>query len=183
MLYAQAMGQTHPVATNPPRHALRELHPKQTLLVPAALLLSTSLLITGLSLPLLYAQQLVFWKSSYSVWQGVVVLWKQNECLLAVIVFFFSMVFPVVKLLALAVIWFARLPDGQRATLLRWLEALGKWSMLDVFMVAILIVLVKLGPLAHVEPRSGVYFFAAAIFASMFTTKYVDHLARRTTSP
>ena len=165
------------------RRALRELHPKQTLVVPAAILFSSALLLIGLSLPLLHAQQLLFWKSSYSVWQGVVVLWQQNECILAVIVFFFSMVFPVVKLLSLAIIWFIRLPEEQRAKLLYWLETLGKWSMLDVFMVAILIVLVKLGPLAHVEPRSGVYFFAAAIFASMLTTKYVDHLARRTASP
>ena len=174
------MGKTPPAATNQLRRALRELHPKQTLAVPAAIFLSTSLLIAGLSLPLLYAQQLIFWKSSYSVWQGVVVLWQQNECILAVIVFFFSIIFPIVKLLALSTIWFVRLPDEQRTKLLHWLEALGKWSMLDVFMVAILIVLVKLGPLAHVEPRSGVYFFAAAIFASMLTTMYVDRLARHT---
>ena len=165
------------------RRALRELHPRHVWLVPAALAVSTGLLITGLSLPLLHAQQLIFWKSSYSVWQGVVALWRENECLLAVIVFFFSMVFPIAKLLALSVIWFARLPEERRARLLHWLEVLGKWSMLDVFMVAILIVLVKLGPLAKVEPRSGVYFFAAAIFASMLTTKYVDHLARRADSP
>lgn len=50
--------------------------------------------------------------------------------------------------------------------------------MLDVFIVAILIVLVKIGPLAKVEPRTGVYFFSAAIAASMLTTMYIDRLAR-----
>ncbi|OGX12587.1 MAG: hypothetical protein A2Z92_03470 [Omnitrophica WOR_2 bacterium GWA2_63_20] len=143
-----------------------------------ALLVSTTLLLTGLSLPLLHAQQMIFWKSTYSVWTGVVALWEANELLLATGLLFFSIVFPVVKLAALSVIWFVRLPQAQRARLLHRLELLGKWSMLDVFVVAILIVLVKLGPLAKVEPRAGVYVFAAAIACSMLTTMYVDRLAR-----
>ena len=173
------MGKTPPATTR----ALWELHPKQTFVVLAALLLSAGLLIQGLTRPILYAQQMVFWKSSYSVWQGVVALWKQNEWVLAVIVFFFSIIFPIVKLLALAVLWGCPLPIEWRSRLLAWLEWLGKWSMLDVFMVAILIVLVKLGPMAKIEPREGVYFFAAAICCSMLTTMYVDFLARRTHAP
>ena len=68
-------------------------------------------------------------------------------------------------------------------SILHWLGLLGKWSMLDVFIVAIMIVLVKLGPLARVEPRSGVYVFAAAIGMSMLTTMYIDHLARQLVPP
>ncbi|HAM40938.1 MAG TPA: hypothetical protein DDX89_03735 [Candidatus Omnitrophica bacterium] len=158
--------------------ALSQLYPAHTLAVSVALLVSTTLLLTGLSLPLLHAQQMIFWKSTYSVWTGVVALWEANELLLATGLLFFSIVFPVVKLAALSVIWFVRLPQAQRARLLHRLELLGKWSMLDVFVVAILIVLVKLGPLAKVEPRAGVYVFAAAIACSMLTTMYVDRLAR-----
>jgi len=51
--------------------------------------------------------------------------------------------------------------------------------MLDVFVVAIMIVLVKLGPLANVTAQQGVYFFCAAIVASMLSTMYVTRLARR----
>ncbi len=159
--------------------SLRDLHPRHALLVPTAIAISTGLLITGLSLPLLHTQQMVFWKSSYSVWAGVIELWKQNELALALILFFFSIVFPVVKLLGLTLLWFERLPEERRARLLHWLGLLGKWSMLDVFVVAILIVLVKLGPLAKIEPRVGVYVFTAAIGCSMLTTMYVDWLARR----
>jgi paraquat-inducible protein A len=158
--------------------ALSQLYPAHTLAVSVALLVSTTLLLTGLSLPLLHAQQMIFWKSTYSVWTGVVALWEANELLLATVLLFFSIVFPVAKLAALSVIWFVRLPQQQRARLLHRLELLGKWSMLDVFVVAILIVLVKLGPLAKVEPRAGVYVFAAAIACSMLTTMYVDRLAR-----
>ncbi len=160
------------------RRALRELHHVgHAIAVPLALVASAALLMTGLSLPLMDAQQMIFWKSSYSVWAGIVALWHANELLLATILFFFSIVFPIVKLTALATIWFARLAGERREWLLHWLGILGKWSMLDVFVVAILIVLVKLGPMAKVEPRVGVYVFAAAIIASMLTTSYITRLA------
>ena len=149
------------------------------LVVPLTIAGSTVLLIRGLCLPLLHTQQLVFWKSSYSVWEGVVALWDLREYSLALILFFFSMVFPFIKLISLWLIWFVRLADEPRARLLHWLGVLGKWSMLDVFVVAILIVLVKIGPLAKIEPRAGVYVFASAIGTSMLTTMYVERLARR----
>jgi len=164
------------------KRSLMEQLPTHARLVPAALLISTVLLLIGLSLPLLETKQQFLWKkweSSYSVWAGVVALWHQRDYLLASVLFFFSIVFPLAKLISLAVIWFVKLGDEQRTTLLHWLGLLGKWSMLDVFVVAILIVLVKLGPLARVEPRTGVYFFAAAIVASMLTTMYVTSLARK----
>lgn len=161
------------------RRALRELHPEHATFVPGALGLSTLLLLMGLSLPLLHAQQMIFWKSTYSVWAGIVALWHAEEHFLAWLLFFFSIVFPFAKLVALAVIWWIELAEEQRVWVLHWLETLGKWSMLDVFIVAVLIILVKLGPLARVEPRSGVYIFAAAIVCSMLTTMYVAYLARR----
>lgn len=166
------------------RRSLMERYPKRTA-VPIALLLSTILLIAGLSLPLMHVHQQLLWKSwqsSYSVWTGVLALWHQNEYLLAGVIFFFSIVFPLAKLLALAVLWYVRLAEDHRTFVLHWLDLVGKWSMLDVFVVAILIVLVKLGPLANVQPRTGVYVFALAILASMLTTMYVERLARRQTS-
>ncbi len=164
------------------RRSLKERYPRHERLVPAALILSALLLVLGLSLPLLEAEQRFLWKtweSRYSVWAGVAALWHEGDYALASVLFFFSMVFPIAKLAALAVIWFVRLADAQRARILHWLAVLGKWSMLDVFVVAIMIVLVKLGPLANVTPQQGVYFFCAAIVASMVSTMYVTRLARQ----
>ena len=117
--------------------------------------------------------------TSLMVWAGIVALWQQGEQLLSTLLFFFSIVFPTLKLLALAIIWFVKLSEDKRTVLLHWLGLLGKWSMLDVFVVAILIVLVKLGPFVKIEPRVGVYVFSAAIVASMLTTMHIDWLARR----
>ena len=144
------------------------------IVVPLALILSSGLLAAGLSLPLLQTEQLLFWKSTYSVWTGVVSLWMQREYVLATILFTFSMVFPILKLAALTCIWFGPMRRAERERWLHWLGVLGKWSMLDVFIVAILIVVVKIGPLAKVNPRPGVYIFAAAIACSMLTTMLIE---------
>jgi paraquat-inducible protein A len=128
-------------------------------------------------MPLMRVEKLVFWKNDYSVYTGILSLYHSNQLMLAAVLFFFSMVFPFVKLSMLMFIWWARLPEARRESLLRWLGILGKWSMLDVFAVAIMIVLVKLGPLASVEPEPGLYYFCVAILASMLTTVYVEFIA------
>jgi paraquat-inducible protein A len=159
-------------------NSLSQLHPWR-LEVPVLVFGSAALLVTGLSKPLMRVEKLVFWKNDYSVFTGIVSLYHDNQLMLAAVLFFFSMVFPFVKLTMLLVLWWAKLGESRRETMLRWLGFLGKWSMLDVFAVAIMIVLVKLGPLASVEPEPGLYFFCGAILASMLTTMYVEFIAHK----
>ncbi len=160
--------------------SLRDRYPRR-IEVPVLILASFVLLLIALSLPLLTVEKMVLWKNEYSVIAGVHGLWEQGQYALAIILFFFSIVFPLFKLAMLGFIWFIRLAERKRQAVLHWLGILGKWSMLDVFVVAILIVLVKLGPLAKVQPQPGVYWFAAAIFLSMITSMYVDSLAQKQT--
>jgi len=150
--------------------------------VPALILTSLGVFLVSLTLPLMRLEKQFLWKhwqNDYSVITGIKGLWTDNAYALAVLLFFFSVVFPFVKLIALSVVWLVRLPETHRQQVLHWLEVLGRWSMLDVMVVAILIVLVKIGPLAKVEARSGVYVFATAILLSMLTTMYVDYLAKK----
>jgi paraquat-inducible protein A len=156
--------------------SLFQNHPRR-IEVPVLLVGSLVMLLVALSMPLMKVEKMVFWKNEYSVIAGVHGLWEQGQYVLAIILFFFSIVFPIFKLATLAVVWFVPLAEGRRKLALHWLGILGKWSMLDVFVVAILIVLVKLGPLAKVEPQRGLYWFAAAIVFSMITSMYVESLA------
>jgi paraquat-inducible protein A len=55
----------------------------------------------------------------------------------------------------------------------------GKWSMLDVFVVAVLVVAVKLGAIADVEMRFGLYAFAASVLLTMFITARIVALTNR----
>ena len=56
----------------------------------------------------------------------------------------------------------------------------GKWSMLDVFVVAVLVVTVKLGAIASVEARYGLYAFTVAVFLTMYVTARVVRLTSLT---
>jgi len=158
--------------------SLRERYPWR-IEVPLLMLASLGLLFMAYSLPLMSVEKLVYWKNEYSIIAGVRGLWEERQYSLAIILFFFSIVFPLFKLAALGFLWAVRLAEPKRQAVLHWLGILGKWSMLDVFVVAILIVLVKLGPLVKVRPQPGVYWFAAAVFLSMITSMYVDRLARK----
>lgn len=157
---------------------LRGYYPKNKAVI--CLLLGTTItLYFGLSMPLLYLEKLYFWSNDYSVVTGIIGLFEDAEYLLAAVILFFSLVFPVTKIGLLAVVWWWPMTHGQRIGVLRWLGFLGKWSMLDVFIVAILVVAAKLGSLASVEPRPGVYVFGCAILLSMLTTFHVERLAKR----
>lgn len=168
-----------------PKKSLKEFYHRRH---DVALLIMSSfiILLIGLSLPLITVEKTVFWRhwqNNYSVYTGVVELAKQGDILLALVIFFFSIVFPFAKLLSLSLIWFRKLTDEERSITLHWLGILGKWSMLDVFAVAILVVAAKLRGLTEIQPQVGVYVFGLAIILSMLSTVQIDRLARRHLEP
>ena len=80
----------------------------------------------------------------------------------------FSMVFPVVKLLAGLWVW-ARvdaLSNGARRAV-GFVGALGKWSMVDVFVVALLVAAIQVSIITNVAIHSGIYVFTGAVLASI----------------
>ena len=136
----------------------------------------------GLTLPVLTIRK-IWEKNTFSVLSGIQNLYDDKQYFLAFIIFFFSIVFPVIKLCSLGILWVVRLKEEHQKSILYWLELLGKWSMLDVFVVAVLVVTVKLGILATAEPRRGIYVFGAAILVSMVVTFLADNLAKRPKHP
>ncbi|HKR77364.1 MAG TPA: paraquat-inducible protein A [Rhodanobacter sp.] len=110
---------------------------------------------------------------------GVVELWVKGSPGLAVIVFCASIMVPMLKFLALGTLlitsrrgsnWARR----QRAQLFRLVELIGYWSMLDVFVVALLTALVRFGFFSLVEPLPGVVFFGLTVVLTMFASMCFD---------
>ena len=157
--------------------SLNQMFPKR-IEIPLLIALSAILLCAGVSMPLMKIQQMVFWKNEYSVITGTIGLYKEKEYFLTALIFFFSLVFPFVKLIMLGILWRCRFTNEDRHRILGWLGQLGKWSMLDVFVVAVLIVAIKLGPMASVEPRAGIYVFSLAIMMSIATTVWVEKMIK-----
>lgn len=161
-----------------PQQSLRQRFPKH-IEIPLLIILSAIFLGAGLCLPLMNVEKMIFWKNQYSVITGITGLFEDGEYFLSAILFFFCLVFPILKIIFLGVVWLFKLEDHARSKILKWLTFLGKWSMLDVFVVAILIVAVKLGPVASVKPQVGVYIFCAAILLSISTTAWVERIIEK----
>lgn len=174
MIRASPSTQTTAAATA----SLARLYPRHWW-VPVLLIVCAVTLVVALSLPFMQIRKLVFWKDDYSIFTSLHGLWKSGNYLLVAVIFFFSIVFPFAKLGVLGWLWFRPCSDERRRWWVAVLGVLGKWSMLDVFVVAFLIVLVKAKALADALPRAGVYVFCAAIAASILTSSIVERLARR----
>lgn len=159
------------------RKSLYELYPKRIDIV-ILIILSTFLLIIGLTLPILTTRRL--WESNtYSIVTGVQNLWEERYYVLAGIIFVFSVIFPIAKLISLSAIWFVKLKDEHRKMFISFMEVFGKWSMLDVFVSAVIIVWVKLGSLASAKAENGIYFFAASVLLTMLVSSLQGALVKK----
>lgn len=148
----------------------------QLFYVSILLLLSLILLVLGLFLPAIYLKELVVFQSTFSVLTGIENLFHERHFILGVVIILFSVVFPIFKLIVLSMIWFLRLPQAKKETFIHWLSLLGKWSMLDVFVVAITIVITQVSHLADAQPRAGIYLFCASIFLTMIVTELIERV-------
>jgi len=147
--------------------------------IPLLLITSAVTLVLGLFLPVITLKELGFWKHTFSVLTGIQSLWTEGHYFLALVIFVFSLIFPFVKLITLLAIWVFKMSQGQRQLILKWLGTLGKWSMLDVFVVAITIVIAKIARLASAEPRIGIYFFGCSIMLAILATMRMERLIKR----
>lgn len=114
-----------------------------------------------------------------TILSGVVELWAKGSPGLAGIVFCASIMVPMLKFLALGTLlvtsqrgshWARR----QRTQLYRLVELIGYWSMLDVFVVALLTALIRFGYFSLVEPLPGVVFFGLTVVLTMFASMCFD---------
>ncbi len=143
---------------------------------------SLLLLILGLFAPIMTLSKFLFLKNEVSIYTGLIGLFDDGHYGLFFIILIFSVCFPLAKIFTLAMVWYGNfLAEGKRKTLLRWIETLGRWSMLDVFVVALLVVTIKLGILADVEVHAGIYFFAASVLASMAASLLMNRLIHNPT--
>lgn len=117
--------------------------------------------------------------SESTVWDGIVLLARGEQWFVAVIVFLASMAIPLVKLAGLfSLVVTARMGWGRRlrsrTQLYKFIDAIGPWAMLDVFLLAVLIALVKLNTWATVLPGPGLLAFTAMVVLTMFASAAFD---------
>jgi paraquat-inducible protein A len=116
---------------------------------------------------------------SDTILSGVIFLLFHGMWPLAAIVFTASVVVPLAKLFALAFLCISvqrrsGWRPAERTRLYRITEAVGRWSMVDIYVVTILVALVHLGALATVEARAGAVFFGAVVVLTMLAAESFD---------
>ncbi|GBD41774.1 Paraquat-inducible protein A [bacterium HR39] len=114
-----------------------------------------------------------------TILSGVRALLAAGQYPVAAVVFFASVVVPVLKIVALAALLVSvrrgsRRRPRERTVLYRVVDAVGRWSMIDVFMVGILTALVAGGRIAAIEPGPGISAFAATVILTMLAAHAFD---------
>jgi paraquat-inducible protein A len=116
---------------------------------------------------------------SDTIMSGVIYFLKHGDWPLALIIFVASVLVPLLKMIALAYLLLSvqrrsPLRRNQRTRLYRVTELVGRWSMVDVFVVALMAALVQVGELATIEPAAGAVAFASVVILTMLAAMAFD---------
>jgi paraquat-inducible protein A len=144
------------------------------------LLTALGCFLAGIFLPFTAVTKLWLFENQISVVRGLAVLWHADEIFLFLILFVFTICFPFVKINALLALWlYPGLTADQARTFFKFVSHLGKWSMLDVFVVAILVLTVKSTGLASIKVGSGFFFFFVSVMLTQFASLWTGRIASR----
>lgn len=155
-----------------------QLFPAEVRRLRLLVLLAAAFLVVGLVAPIVTLEKFLLIENTFSVLSGTYQLLQEGHLFLFLVIAGFSVMLPLLKLSVLYRLLGRHCRNAEQLRrLLHWMHLYGKWSMLDVFIVAVLVVAVKLGAFAQVEMRYGLYAFAASVLMTMFVTARVVVLA------
>ncbi len=114
-----------------------------------------------------------------TIMSGVVFLWVSGSWPLALLVFCASIVIPMLKLLSLTILTISvqrksSWQPHQRASLYRFVDLVGRWSMLDIYVVTLLVALVQLKSFAAIQAGPGAVAFGAVVVLTLLSANSFD---------
>jgi paraquat-inducible protein A len=114
-----------------------------------------------------------------TILDGVIVLVQLDMIPIALIIFTASIAIPFLKLIGLTLLLLSvqfkwNLSPRQRTVLYDIIEIIGRWSMMDIFVVSVLVALVQLGSLAEMEAGLAATFFVSAVVITLFAAQSFD---------
>lgn len=116
---------------------------------------------------------------SDTILSGVIYLWNSGSWPIAAVIFIASIMVPLIKMFALTLLLISVQRRStwrplDRTRLYRAVELVGKWSMVDVYVVAILVTLVQLGSLATITAGPGAVAFGVVVVLTIFAAEAFD---------
>jgi paraquat-inducible protein A len=147
--------------------------------VPAALALAALVLYVPANIYPILSMSLYGNYTENTIWDGVVSLMQYDEYFVAAVVFLASIVIPLLKLLGIFYLvistrWGLGRRLRSRTRIYQFIDVIGPWAMLDVFLLSILVALVKLGDLGRVIPGPGLIAFACVVLFTVLASQTFD---------
>lgn len=160
-------------------HADVQMRKPQSLSKATACLLTAIILFFPANLLPTMTTVSVLGEQDDTILSGVLYLWQHGDIPIAIIVFVASFITPLFKMISISYLcWSCYRRSSKhiifRTKLYHFNELIGRWSMIDVFVVALLGALVQMGALATIQPRVGIIAFALVVFFSMFSLQQFD---------
>jgi paraquat-inducible protein A len=129
-------------------------------------------------LPILHTTS-VGYVGADTIFSGIVALWSGGSWPLAILVFIASILVPSLKFVVLGfLIWSTHRGYSwalhDRTVLYRVVEFIGRWSMLDIFVVSLMVTLVQLRGIASIHAGAGALAFAAVVVLMMYSAQAFD---------
>ena len=153
-------------------------HPRVGWTVVIILMSALGCFFAGIFLPFTAVTKLWLFENQISVWHGLEVLWNAGELFLFMILLVFTICFPLVKMSALLALWlYPGLPAEKARTFYKFVSNLGKWSMLDVFVVAILVLTVKSSGVASIRLGIGFFLFFLSVMLTQIASIWTGRVA------
>jgi paraquat-inducible protein A len=159
---------------------LVQTYGKRSLPIVLMLFCALALFVAGIFRPFTEVTKLWLFENRVSVYDGLIILFKAREYFLFMILLVFTVFFPFVKILCLITLWLkSGLTRQQTVRIYNFVSHLGKWSMLDVFVVAILVLLLKSGSVASIKVQDGFFLFFCSVMLTQFASLWIGIIAHR----
>jgi paraquat-inducible protein A len=144
------------------------------------IILATVFFALGVILPAIRFTTVYVWKNEHSIATIIWALYTNQEHFLCFVIFMFSIVFPFLKLFyLLTLLTSPDLPQEFRSRSISTMEWLGRYSMTDVMVLALLIFYVNSSGYTEARVEPGVYFFAASALMTMFAYGWANSVEPR----
>lgn len=161
-------------------HTVGHLRKKHSLQWTMALLITSAMLYVPANVLPIMNTELLGNAAPSTIMAGVIVLWSDGDYPVALVIFIASIMVPTLKMMAIAwLCWDARHPHRQRDSermhlIYEVVEFVGRWSMIDVFVIAVLSSLVRIGQLMNVYPQIAAVLFAMVVILTMIAAMTFD---------
>jgi paraquat-inducible protein A len=154
----------------------------KNIFIITVLLLSIACFILGLLFPILSTkQQIIGITLKYQeirLFDSVRIFYGERDYFLASVIFLFTIMFPVVKYIDLTVRFFVK--EMKEGKLIDVLQKIDKWSMLDVFLVALLLLNLKIDSnIIVMQLKSGTTFIALSVILRIIATQFINNKVKR----